>query len=782
MKRAMLVAAFVIAGSLPGLAQEPSASAGDPQQQQTTDVKKTADAPKPAPEEAPVPPKPSATGEVTLGALQNDVDTLSSKFTEYRDVPDGVVAPVFKLRGDFRGMIYDARGENVRQHDQRYRLYAWKNTWRFDADYNQIPHRFGNAGRTLLQQSDPNHWQVSDTLQQTFENAIASAPRTAITYPFLRDLVTPSLAAGNTVDLALQRERGSYALRVNPNDNLDVRVSYFHERRVGDRAASGTSFGFGNVVELAEPVHYLTQDLGADAEYHANWGNARAGVHFNWFNNRLETLSFDNPFRATDATDPSAYTAPASGSIGGPARGLTSLPPDNDAVRGTVGATVKLPGKTRLSADVAVGRWTQNSTPFIPFSTNTAIVTPVRATDPSALPARRLDGKVDVVNLSASVTSRPANKLTLRARFLNYDQDNKTPRIEFPLGYVRFDAVWEDIPRISVPYGFTTRRFDATAAYDLGRLTLEGGYRRSGFDRTFRETERTTENALTLAANVRASDWAILRASYERGKRDFDRIDPERSEEASFLEPEPPANMFALPGYVRFDQAKRDTDRIGANLQVSPGSGKVSVGVGYYRTNEDYKETGLGLQNASYDEVSVDLDYTPSARWTVYGFYSFEKIGNFQRGRQSGATPSTNPLDDWTSNVDDKAHSLGAGAEVTLVPDKWFLSLSGRFQKVDGFNDLFAAPGGAPFQARVAFGGPQDLTRYDDTRIATLGSELRRQVGRWSAALGGWFEDYDVDDSNSENLGNYVPGSFFLAANDANYRALVGYLRLSYRW
>jgi len=31
-------------------------------------------------------------------------------------------------------------------------------------------------------------------------------------------------------------------------------------------------------------------------------------------------------------------------------------------------------------------------------------------------------------------------------------------------------------------------------------------------------------------------------------------------------------------------------------------------------------------------------------------------------------------------------------------------------------------------------------------------------------------------------VGNYVPGSFFLGADNADYQAKVGYLRLAYRW
>ena len=85
--------------------------------------------------------------------------------------------------------------------------------------------------------------------------------------------------------------------------------------------------------------------------------------------------------------------------------------------------------------------------------------------------------------------------------------------------------------------------------------------------------------------------------------------------------------------------------------------------------------------------------------------------------------------------------------------------------------------------ARTNVGGPTGITAYDDTKFARIGGELRYAFAKaWTASLGGFFEDYEVEDSNTEGLSNYVPGSFFLAAQDADYQGAVGYLRFTYRW
>lgn len=713
-------------------------------------------------------------GEVNLGLFQMDQDTLSSKFLEYRDIPNGVTGPFFRIFGKKGGVRYDLAGEYVQQTDQRYRFKLEGSAIRIDGEFNKIPHRFGNSSRTLLQTTSPGVLELSDTLQRSIQSAVEAQRAinpAGVNFAFLNALVAPSVDAANVVDLELVRSRGNLDIRLTPNKPYDIRVNYFREKRFGDRAAAGTAFGFSNVVETPEPVDYLTQDIGASAEYGGSWGIVRGAVHYNWFENKILTEAWDNPFRATDATDPSAYTAPGSGSINGPAFGLMALPPDNSAVNASLGTTLKLAGNTRVTADFTFGSWTQNETPFPAYTTNTAITTPLQASNIATLPERELDGQIKTYSQVVSLTTRPADGFTLRARYRRYDLSNDTTRIEFP-GYVRFDAVWEEIPRISVPYGYTNDRFDVTASYDFGPVTVEGGYRFYGFDRTFRETERTTENAFNVAAFVRARGWVLVRGTYERASRDFDEYDFERSEEASRLEHGPPTQQ---PTLLRFDQAPRDSDRIGGELQLTPG-GSVLIGLSYLYNKDDYTETTMGLIDSKWDSLTANFDYTPSDRWNVFAYYTREDITSFQRGRQSGATPSTRTIDDWTADIDTKIDSVGAGGNFGIVADKVYLKLQGRYQKVDGFNDLVSPPGGTP---DVAF----SIGEFDDTKLLTAGAEVEYSFAeRWGFAIGGWFEDYEIRDAFTSTVVNYYPGSFFLAADNSDYQGTVGYVRFSYRW
>jgi MtrB/PioB family decaheme-associated outer membrane protein len=735
---------------------------------------------------------------IDFGLQGVETDTSSSRFQEYRDVPNGIVIPFARFAGDSK-FPYDVVAENVLQRDARYRLRLQPGSFGIEAEYIKIPHRFGNDGVTLLEDTGPGVLSISPTLRRTFQAEIErqfALNKAGVTYAFLSSLVNPSLAAQTPIDIALLRERGQVEVRLTRDKPYDVRLSYFQEHRKGTRAA-GTSFGFGNVVESPEPIDYRTRDFGATAEWTRKSLLLRGSFHYNDFANKNPFENFDNPFRATDSTDPSAYTGPASGSIGGPAFGRESLAPDNKAVTGSAGFLVKFAKRSRLSADVTLGQWTQNED-FMPFTTNTVITTPVRATELSALPARSLDGKVRTFSFSSAFTTRPIEHLTLTARLRRYDLRNDTPRIAFPLGYVRFDAVWEDIPRISVPYGHTTDALLASAAYDLGKLNLEAGYRYDKWDRTFRETESTTQNLGFFKADVRPNDWLVVRGSIEKGGRGFRGLEIERSEDASFLEPGAPANLFAAPSAtlcpggsicnLRFDQSKRDTDRYGAFVELSPG-GKIGATLSYIKGKDRYTESLFGLLRADNEALSAEVDYTPRDRINLFGFYTRENISTFQRGRQSGATVSLSALDDWTSEITDKVDSFGGGTTLGLLKEKVDLVLSGSYQRVDGNNDFSSPVGGAPELARRTTGGITDIPFFDDTKIYTVSAELAYHVTKaFRIGLGGWYEQYRLRDLGSNDitegivLTNYVPGSFFLAANDSDYKAHVVYLRASYLW
>lgn len=723
-------------------------------------------------------------GQITLGLNQVDSDTLSSKFLEYRDIPNGGVAPLIHFKGKKSDFRYDLWARDITQGDQKYFARIENDVVRLEGHYTQIPHSFGNSGKTLLTAVTETEWLMSDDLQRSFQTQVEALP--SRNYDTVFPIVNPSIQEGRSdINVRLQRNRSDLKFTVTPpGSKFDVAVHYFHERRSGTRGNNGTAFGFNNVVETAEPVRYITQDFDVTAAFRGNWGVGRVGFGFNDFSDKFDVFLWDNPFRVEDSTSGNAYLGPYS-TTAGSKQGRSALPPSSQAWRGTAGATFKLADRTRLTADVAIGRMTQNEQPFLPYTVNSAVFLPDGrpATELSALPARNLDGKIDTLALNGFFTTALGDAARLNVRYRYYDHDNKTPRIRFEEGYVRFDSVFEEIPRITVPFGFKTNVLDAYVDVDLGDyVTLEGGYKYSKIDRTFRETEATTENGFRVVLDARSGGF-LLRGRYELASRDFDAYHAIEAEEQSFLPPHgDPANQ---PTLRRYDQAKRDLTRVGGSVQYTPDSGKATLLFSYMKTMADYdtdpvpfeviagSEAPLGLVTSDYETFTFEADFTPTERATFYGFYSKENIDDFQRGRQSGGSLNFDVSQTWTSMIANEVDSFGGGATFVLVPDTWTLDLFTRWQKVDGNNSFTGGNSG----------NPDDIALYDDTKLFVASAKLKYQMNRqWALALGGFYEDYEIKDSQTGQVLNYMPGSFFLNADNGDYGAWVGYLNLTYTW
>lgn len=706
---------------------------------------------------------------LVIGVLRSHVDSDSSKWEEYRDMSNGFVIPRLHVVGEGAGdRELDFSAVNVRRDDARYTLnYGVIGRYELLVDYNKIPHHFGNDGHMLWTRTGPGRLEIADPIQAALQGQIASQFATnpaGINYAFLNRILSPYLATAQSIDLGLERNRFLAQLDLGRMGPLAWQLEYDHEKRTGNRAYGG-SFGFSNATELPEPIDYDT----TGAQLAGEWNTPTAGLSFGYryskFENHIGTLIWDNPFRATPATDPNAYTAPGAGSIGGSNLGLADLAPDNRA------DLLFLNGRTRFGSWFANGSaaydvMKQNDA-LLPYTLNSAIAgigfngAAFDPTNPANLPERTADRKIATTALNADLGTRFGQSLDLTFRYRYYDLDNKSARIEFP-GYVRYHAVWENIARQTVSYGYTKQNAGAELGWEIFRATRLGlSYTRESWDRKYREIRNSDEDIFKGTFDTRPSSWLTLRASYQYGDRKIGRYEPEAAED-SFVEPEGVTN---LPDLRKFDEADRKQHLYNVQGQLFP-SDAWNFFVGVTGNDQKFDRSLFGLQKDDMTSYNAELGYAPGDNFNLFLFGSRMDRKVRQKARQSGATPSTNPLDDWTANLDETTDTWGAGITAKLSA-RWTADLSANWSKSDGTAKLFSPPGGAPDRA-VGF------SNYDDVKLFSILGRLDYQVTKsFKTGLFGRWEDYKIDSFVLQGLQNYLPGALLLDPNYGDYRGDV---------
>ncbi len=711
---------------------------------------------------------------IVVGILESTVDTDSSKWEEYRDLSSGFSIPLLNIEGrgaDDRYLDFQAR--NVRRRDARYTFgYGVLDRWALMVDYNKIQHRFGNNARLLWTQTSPGVYQIADPVQLALQTALEkqfAANRALITYPFLNNLIAPYLATADTVDLGLERDRLNANLGFGSMRGFSWGLDYKHEDRDGTRPY-GASFGFSNVTELPEVIDYSTDD----AELAGAWNTERAGVRFGYrlstFKNNVSTMYWDNPWRLTGATDPSAYSSPGSGTIGGSGVGFADLWPDNQS------KVIFTDGRTKLGGDwYAQGSFSYNTMtqddPLLPYTLNASIRgigfdhATFDATDVSKLPVRNADNKVNVTNLSAQAGGKLGNAFDLTFRYRLYDYDNASKRISFP-GYVRYHAVWEEIGRITVPYAYTKTDLGAELGWDLAKATkLSLSYNLQSWDREYREISTSDEDTFKLSLDTHPSSRFSLRASYELGDRSIGDYLTEAQED-SFIHPE---GINNLPGLRKFDEAARQYGQYNVSAQLF-ATDALTFFFGATGRDEDYDESEFGLVSDGVTQYNAEIGYAPGDTFNIYLFgHRFDRE-SVQHNRQSGATVSTNPQDNWDLTLTELTDTFGLG--LTAKSKGWTTDVSAQYSKTDGDADFFSPPGGTPDLA-------VDFADYEDIELLALLARVDYQLNAHAkAGIGYRWEDYSIDSFLLRGLRNYLPGTLLLNPEYADYTGSVVMLDL----
>jgi hypothetical protein len=742
----------------------------------------------------------TAGGEFTLQLLGRS-DVSSSKFEEYREVPKGVSLPFLNLFATGKSFDFNLVANNVRQSNQRYT--GWFNTSYFDLgfDYNQIPHNMGNDGRTVFMETASGVWGMNNAVRTYLANAadpVASASRN---YFFYQPLMATVYGDYNNVDVTSLRERGSLEFDLGKKLPFDLAMTYMREAKSGYREQAGANMlgWVGVVADLPDPLNEVTQDFGFRGAYNFKAGdvvkmaNVHGAFNRNVYNNRVETLTIDNPFRPNDL--PYVSSGPT-----GSATTQVVNEPDNQASTGSLGFQLKFARQTRLSFDWAAASWTQNSA-FYPMTLNSMIYDTAGkpANLASSLPQSSLNGKIATKTINFYASSRPIAGLGIRLQYRSYGYKDKSARYVIAADTnaspdVRWQAVPAYDPAID-PYGRATANrtdadtstFNVQASYDIKALTLEGGYRKSHstwVGRVESSGDEGDEKTYTIAAIYHANDFLGIRFQNDWANRTVSGFSA--------------TSTAAIQG-VMADHSKRDQTRTGFDVELSPSS-KFDVTFAYFRRNAEFPDRPAeapndptsfsGLLSAKYDSFTGEVDFHPSAKMELSAYYTYEKDAQ----EDQAVTLTSGLLNNKLNYLGtDKTNTFGVNFVYQIVPEKWTFKLMARSQKVDGLMDITANESGAFYNpgrttlVPAGTGGAGDVGAWDDTTITTFGMQLERAIGKsWKIAGGYAYEKYDFSDAFSSGT-EYSPVEstrvgMYLKPNSGPYTANVAYTRLTYRF
>src|SRR5262249_42720611 len=158
------------------------------------------------------------------------------------------------------------------------------------------------------------------------------------------------------------------------------------------------------------------------------------------------------------------------------------------------------------------GEASQDDT-FIPSTINPGITT-------QPLPRSNLDGKIDTYNYTVRLTSRPIDRLSITADWVNDRRDNKTAQ-------AAYSQVVTDVfiasTLFNLPYSF-----DRTTARVLGDIAVasvmkvELGAKGEHYDTTYQTVAKTNTSAGWLEFHTTTSSNYGFSFKYDRSRRTID--------------------------------------------------------------------------------------------------------------------------------------------------------------------------------------------------------------------------------------------------------------------
>ncbi|WP_041603773.1 MtrB/PioB family outer membrane beta-barrel protein [Thioflavicoccus mobilis] len=617
-------------------------------------------------------------GSIEAGGTVVSGDDDSGWFRMYKDLDTGLYLNnlEFQAHQPESALFVEGVGGALGYDDQYYGLkFGRYNDWYGKLFYQETPHTFTSQYRSLWTDTNDDYLKLRNLMPGGYP-AVPDDPATPEDESVSAQDVTSSaiiadIEATDFSDLGIIRRKGGISLEKYLTDNLKLLASYSLEHRDGSRpfgARWGGGGGSGNI-EIPEPIDYDTHDIVAVLRYDDGVNNANLTVTGSLFRNNHDTLTFENPI---------AYTG---GLLSSYPTGTFDLYPDNDYwnVKGEYARSMPDFYDGRFTA-LASFSWMKQDDDLIPWTQYDLAGTNVDGVDATnmwnttdALVRDSADAEIDTMLFDVGLSLHPTDKLGLNGKIRYYETDNKTDFLACNPLTGQWGRLVNDGSNAATESGIVTAGVseylaagcDLAAARALGTLpqtgnvklrtvpfdysqwnyVLGGDYRltpsqtlnlkleREEIDRNHRERD-TWENSAKLTYVNRGFDFGTLRLSADYGQRRGDSYvtDPYEEYVSASLGPLPTADGFNVRSWIhtlnemrKFDLADRNHLNLNGRLNLIV-SDPLDIGLTLNYKDDEYPNSDFGRKDHHWTGTgTMDVNYQPSEKLNLYGFYTYQQ-------------------------------------------------------------------------------------------------------------------------------------------------------------
>lgn len=706
-------------------------------------------------------------GEFTLGGAGVALSRPSFKFGEYSGIEEsgGYIVAEGEFNYFRENRFLNFYADNLGLDNRKIALeYGKTNDYKIFGQWDQTPHLLFSQNQTPFAGAGGSRLTLPAGFPRASSFVGSSIPTTPVELK---------------VDTRNEAEVGAIK-SLGPNQ---FELQFKRIEKNGLRSLGGTVGGHpavGRSIILPAPIDFHTNEVRASFSHKAEKANIRLSYFGSFFDNRQDSLVFDNPFAGNvNFFDGTPFGV-------GPlnTQGRLSLEPDNQFHQLRVSGGWNPSDSTRLTATAEYGIALQDQM-LQPFAIGSS-----RA----LLPRQTAEAQISNLLIRLQATTSITPKLKLAAKFRHFQIDNRTPRNLFQiivndLGTQR--PIGGDQAIFNLPVEYSKNQGNLDLSYRVLDATyLKLGYQILHKDHEFRSIDESLENRISLGISSNELGWMSTTANLTYARVDTDpyKFETVRTlhHTSQFLNG-PGGPLLASPSdFRKKDIAESGRLQSSVNLSFFP-TDSVMLGLSHNWIQQEFPKQFIGLQSVQTHSATIDITHTPTPTLSYSAFFTYESNQIDQDGRAHNFL-APGSINDSTRNymvmLDDDSYTAGVSSDWSLLNDQVHLkadySVSQNESDINftaGTNPAVANPVNLPAVKTLhhQLGGTAE---YNISRELTVG--MRARYENFS------FDDFALDSHNPQTP---IPptsvsnGEVVLLSNTIqDYEAYTGMMYVTYRF